>query len=108
MARRWKGAPSRPMCSGEARVQGPRACKSSFQGVKTKFSCVISHSYRDSHGTSPYVSEGQLFPSWEEPEEPRSGICLQATHQPCSGPPLPPTPTQGEILVSEELHVLQQ
>lgn len=44
---------------------------------------------------------------WRAAEEPRSGICLQATHQPW-GPPLPPTPTQGEILVSEELHVLQQ
>lgn len=55
--------------------------------------CNLS-SHRDSRATSPFVSEGQLVPSCEDPEDPRSGMCPQTTRRSCHGvPPLPPTST---------------
>lgn len=72
------------------RVQGPRTCNSSFQGVKTKFSGVISHSYRDSHGTSPYVSGGQQ-------KSPDLGYACRLHINP-GVHPCPPLPPKGRSL----------
>lgn len=77
--------------------------------------CNLS-SHRDSRATSPFVSEGQLVPSCEDPEDPRSGMCPQTTRRSCQGslhcPPLPPqkgdpcTRRAGQTLAGRPMGVM--